>query len=346
MDTIATASSSDRRDLFTETANRRALSPIIIEKDFWVCWTLKQATSLESIGPNLIFKGGTSLSKVFGLIQRFSEDIDLSIQRSYLGFAGEADPEKATSRTKQREQVLSLRDACRECVRTVVLPALSARFDSILGPEGWNLTLDEVDANTLNFVYPAAAPTRRARGARSWLPLAYIRPEVRLELGAGSDPYPVGDYPIRSYAAEAFPQAFSDAECSVTALEAERTFWEKATLVHAEYHRAADKPTPARISRHYYDLHQLAWSEQGRRAVADRELLRRVAEHKQVYFASGWAHYETAAAGGIHLIPPDTRLKELAQDYDLMRDMFFGPFPKIEEILTRLQELEREINAQ
>lgn len=70
------------------------------------------------------------------------------------------------------------------------------------------------------------------------------------------------------------------------------------------------------------------------------------AEHKQVYFASGWAHYETAAAGGIHLVPPDTRLKELAQDYDLMRDMFFGPFPKIEEILTRLQELEREINAQ
>src|SRR5919199_5701322 len=106
MDSIATGSATDRRDLFTETASRRALSPVIIEKDFWVCWTLKQVTSLESIGPNLIFKGGTSLSKVFGLIQRFSEDIDLSIRRDYLGFEGESDPEKASSKSKQQKAVL------------------------------------------------------------------------------------------------------------------------------------------------------------------------------------------------------------------------------------------------
>lgn len=345
MDGIATAPAADRRDLFTETASRRALSPVIIEKDFWVCWTLKQAMSLESIGPNLVFKGGTSLSKVFGLIQRFSEDIDLSIQRSYLGFAGESDPERAATRTKQRERVLSLRRACRGCVRTVVLPALAARFEGLLGPKGWSLALDETDADTLNFIYPSAAPERPTPGARSWLALPYIRPAVKLELGAGSDPYPVGNYPIRSYAAESFPQAFSntDAECSVATLEAERTFWEKATLVHAEYHRAADKPTLARFSRHYYDLHQMALSEHGRRAVADRELLRRVAEHKQVYFASGWAHYQTAPTR-IHLVPPDTRLKELSQDYARMREMFFGPFPTLHEILATLQILEYQIN--
>jgi hypothetical protein len=247
MDSIAT-SATDRWDLFSETASVRGLSPVVIEKDFWVCWSLKQVTSLESIGPNLIFKGGTSLSKVFRLIQRFSEDIDLSIQRAYLGFAGERDPESAPSKTKKREGVDALRECCREYVRTVLLSTLEARFSEVLGTEGWALTVDDEDPGALNFVYPSSvAPSLRRR---AWLPLPYIRPAVKLEFGAGSDPYPVGSCPIMSYAAEAFPQAFSDPGCSLMVLEAERTFWEKATLVHAEYHRPADKPTPLRISRH------------------------------------------------------------------------------------------------
>ena len=341
MDTIAT-SATDRGDLFTESARIRGLSPVIIEKDFWVCWTLKQVTSLESIGPNLIFKGGTSLSKVFGLIQRFSEDVDLSIQRSYLGFAGDADPENATSKTKQQKSVLSLRETCRQCVLTVLLPALEARFREVLGAEGWSLAIDEEDPGTLNFVYPAAAPSRRRR---TWLPLSYIRSAVKLEFGAGSDPYPVGTYPIVAYAAEDFPRYFDEPQFSVTVLEAERTFWEKATLAHAEYHRPEGSLIPLRSSRHYYDLHQMAPSERGRRALADRALLERVADHKRVYFACGWASYETAPTGGIHLVPHESRMRDVAQDYERMRDMFFGPFPRFEEILVTLQELETKINA-
>lgn len=345
MDAIAIGSAADRRDLFVETARIRSLSPVIVEKDFWVCWTLRQVTSLDTIGPNLIFKGGTSLSKVFGLIRRFSEDIDLSIRRDYLGFEGETDPEARPSKQKRKDAVEALRRVCGERVRTELLPALSSRFEKVLGPGGWSLTLDEQAPDTLNFTYPSAAPGGRSRSGGSWTALPYIRPAVRLELGAGSDPYPVGSYRITPYAAEAFPQAFKEAECSLIVLEAERTFWEKATLIHAEHHRPADKPTPLRISRHHYDLHQLAQSERGRRALAHRELLRRVAAHKQVYFASGWARYEIAATGGLRLVPPEPRLKGIEQDYEQMRDMFFGPFPRFEEILATLQALETEINT-
>ena len=131
----------------------------------------------------------------------------------------------------------------------------------------------------------------------------------------------------------------------MTVLAAERTFWEKATLLHAEYHRPMASATPLRISRHYYDLHQLAGSEQGRRALADRRLLARVAEHKQVYFPSGWAQYEKAVAGELHLVPPEARRQEIAQDYTQMRDMFFGSVPEFGQLLDALQRLEERINS-
>src|SRR5262249_46155477 len=153
-----------------------------------------------------------------------------------------------------------LRKSCRARVQKVLLPTLAERFVAVLGPEGWSLTPDEEDPCSLDFVYPSAAPNRRTRGAGSWSASPYLRRSVKLEFGAGSDPYPVGKYPITSYAAEAFPHVFNEPAFAVTVLEPERTFWEKATLVHAEYHRPAERPTPLRISRHYYDLHQLAVS--------------------------------------------------------------------------------------
>ena len=164
MESLASGSPTDRWDLFSETASRRRLSPVIIEKDFWVCWTLRQVTSLESIGPNLIFKGGTSLSKAFGLIQRFSEDIDLSIQRSYLGFTGDNDPELAESKTKQRKSVDDLRKACTDRVQTVLLPALTERFKARLGLNAWSLTSDAEDKNTLNFVVTTQVAGAGRRG--------------------------------------------------------------------------------------------------------------------------------------------------------------------------------------
>src|SRR5258708_1839320 len=156
MDQIATTSDQDRRDLFQQTAAQMNIRPVAIEKDFWVCWTLKHIAALEHIGPNLIFKGGTSLSKVFGIIERFSEDIDLSIRRDYLGFSGDNDPERATSKTQQRKRVEQMQQKCKETVQGTILMALQEDFATLLGTERWTLRGDTEDPNTIHFTYPAS----------------------------------------------------------------------------------------------------------------------------------------------------------------------------------------------
>ena len=346
MDHVALLPAKDRLALFQEVASRRGLSLAIIEKDFWVCWTLKRVFEVPSLGEALIFKGGTSLSKVFGLIARFSEDIDLSIRRDYLGAVGEKDPEQeGLSSTQRAKRVEVLRESCRLAVQTEMLPALRSAFTAQLGAgEGtlaWRLEVDPAEEGTLLFTYPLSS-----------IPLSsvppsipeYIRPQVKLEMGAGSDPFPVGRHQVRPYAAETFPDAFQEPVAAVVALEAERTFWEKATLIHAECHRPDERPTVPRLSRHYYDLMQLAQSAVGERALADAALRERVVRHKSVYFASGWAHYETAHPGTFRLIPGEVRLSELRRDYARMHEMFFAAVPVFEDLISTLRVLEDRIN--
>src|SRR6266545_1215925 len=114
MDTFAHSSSEDRRAGFLQTAAARQMSPVMVEKDFWVCWTLKELFALPAMGDHLIFKGGTSLSKVFKIIERFSEDIDVSIDRSFLGFGGTNEPEAGTSNKEKQRRVEALKTACQK----------------------------------------------------------------------------------------------------------------------------------------------------------------------------------------------------------------------------------------
>jgi hypothetical protein len=131
----------------------------------------------------------------------------------------------------------------------------------------------------------------------------------------------------------------------VKVLEAERTFWEKATILHAEYYRPEDSITADRVSRHYYDLHQLAISQVAENALNRLDLLDRVVQHKSVFFKLGRANYEEARTGHIHLLPSATRLASLRVDYEKMKDMFFGDQPSMEKILETLENLEAIINV-
>jgi hypothetical protein len=239
----------DERNLyFVQTAERLRLSPQIVEKDFWVCWTLQALFALPGLGASLIFKGGTSLSKVYRLIERFSEDIDVSIERASLGFGGDQDPAAAASAKERGRRIGRLKAACQRTVVEDVQPALATVIAAAGGEEGdWSLRLDadDPDRQTLLFAYPARMPA----SAR-----AYLRPVVRLELGARSDHWPSAQAPITPYVAQAFPAAFRAPAVAVKVLAVTRTFREKATLLHAEYHRSPAKPIPPRLSRHYYDL--------------------------------------------------------------------------------------------
>jgi hypothetical protein len=322
----------ERAELLDDVSRKRNLAPAILEKDYWVCLTLGALFSLPEIGEHLVFKGGTSLSKVYGLIDRFSEDVDVSFHRDYLGFGDDRDPELATSNKQQKQRIEDLQAACIACIEEKLLPALSEKIASILQTtEGWKIEGDPQDPQTLLFQYPQA-------GASA---LSYIKPSVKIELGARSDHWPQETHGIRAYLGDVLELPIGLATIQV--LAAKRTFWEKATLLHAECHRPADKPMPARYARHYHDLARLANSPVAEKALADVELRKRVVAHKSVYFRSASAHYELAVPPTLRLIPDPERIDELKKDHDAMAPMFFTPPPPMDQVLETLRALETKI---
>lgn len=339
MDTVAVWSNRDRADLFNEVGAVRNLATAIVEKDFWVCWTLKRLFG-DGISPGLVFKGGTSLSKGYGLIERFSEDIDLSFDRSVLGHGDDKDPEKAESAKQADRLIKALVADVQAHIAGSFLPSLSRAIEARLGASGpvWDVTIDAQDPQTINFRYPSSL----AEG--DYANVAYVNPLVRLELGARGDPWPAVSRTITPYAAEEHPELFQAPSCEVNTLAIERTFWEKATILHAEYHRPLGKGTAERVSRHYYDLAMICRSEFADAALSTIDLLEVVANHKALYFRSGWAGYDTAEPGTLRLTPPDSRLADLKSDYAKMAQMFFGEPLPFDELMVMLAELERRIN--
>lgn len=334
MNKFVRLSAEERRLYFVQTAERMGFSPQIVEKDFWVCWILSELFALPEIGNTLIFKGGTSLSKAYRLIERFSEDVDVSIDRTTLNFNDDSDPEAKVSNKERRRRINRLRASCQRKVADDLQPALIKAIETSFGDaHGWSLTIDEddLDHQTLIYTYPTSLPGMSG---------AYIRPAFKIEMGARSDHWPSEQVRIFSYVAEHFPAAFQRPDFVAKVLAAERTFWEKATLLHAEYHRPLDKEIPIRLSRHYYDMSQLILSGVGERATGNIELLRRVVEHKKVFFQSGWAHYDDAKRGNLRLVPFPGRIRVLEDDYDKMKEMFFSERPAFSEVLRILSEWE------
>lgn len=336
MDSILRLTPRERTELYQAASQQLGIGEVIVEKDFWVCWTLRQLFSLPGISEFLIFKGGTSLSKVWRAISRFSEDIDVSLSREWLGFAGPRDPEVAASGKKQRERIDDLAAACADKIASEILPALRARAASALGGHGWTIAIDAEDPQTLRFTYPTALADHASE--------AYILREVKIECGARSDDWPAEEKTVLPYVAEPYPDTITDAAVPLRVLSIERTFWEKATILHAEAHRDEAKATPTRFSRHYADVASLADHPSAVGALARDDLRARVVEHKQVFFASGWARYDTAVRGTFRLVPPTYRLTALEADYRAMQEMFFERPQPWSAIVERLRTLEAEIN--
>lgn len=329
--------SNDERELFFRAVTDIKNMPFeIIEKDYWVVWVLERLFSLDKLKPHLTFKGGTSLSKVYGLIDRFSEDIDLSIEREFFGFGEPHNPENAPSKKKQNAIIDNLSKACSNYVQTQMLADLKDAFAASLeATDGWQVFPDQQDpdAQTLLFEYPSETSKT-----------GYIRPFVKIEIGARSEHWPVSEHRIRSYAKEALKEKIHESEIVVRVLNAERTFWEKATILHQYAHLPEDKKLPTRISRHYYDFFRLLNSEIKGKALIETTLLERVATHKSIYFASSWASYRTARKKTLKLFPPARILKELEKDYFLMEAMFFREIPDWEVILKAIKNFENEFN--
>jgi hypothetical protein len=241
MERIAAWTEQERNDLFRETGARRNMSPAIVEKDFWVCWTLGRLFASEELAPKIMFKGGTSLSKVFGLIERFSEDIDLILDWNEVSTD---DPFAERSKTKQEGFNKKIVEESREYIAQHLLPEVQAILGDLCA-----ISLSEDEPDVIHVTYPASFSDE------------YLRPEIRLEIGPLAQWTPNDSYHIQPYAAEEFPEVFDQPRCRVQAVRAERTFWEKATILHHEAHRPENNAVPSGYSRHYYDLARMAMAE-------------------------------------------------------------------------------------
>lgn len=329
----------DQATIIREVAARRDVSAVMVEKDFWVSWTLAVLFAHPEFSDQLVFKGGTSLSKVFGVIERFSEDIDLSVSPDFVGIKEEW-VEEAESRNKRTKRMEQLEVACIEKVRERFTPELERIAEASLGkPKNGTQWMEfQIDDDTHSPVVLFHYPSNEATG------FDYLRRSVKMEFGSLTDQKPAGKHVIRPWVAKEFPQLLPDFHCDLLALDLERTFWEKATILHAEYHRDAAQPIRDRFSRHYADTASMATRADIGTVLSNSDLRQHVVDWKSRFFPSSWARYDLAKPGTFHLVPPESRRTELEKDYRAMLPMFLNEPPPFASVLEALAELESRIN--
>ncbi len=342
MQELLKASREDRTKYFQEATARsqNIKNVIIIEKDFWVCWTLDQIFSNPALSPHVTFKGGTSLSKCYNIIDRFSEDIDLTLSKQYIGITAENDPATATSNNQRGNRLEELSKKVKNKITNNVKPLLTEGFRKNIATyfddTEWQLETDEKDEQSLIFHYPSCFE-KKSDG--------YIQSSIKLEFGARADISPCETRTVTTYAQQLLPELFdSPSEITVTTLAAKRTYWEKITLLHAEYHRDPKKPLPGRLFRHYYDIAMLDKSNLTYDAMQDTALLSDVVRNKTIYFPSKWANYDEANIGTLRIYPNEAFIEQLKQDHRNMSEMFFGNAPDFNDTLSAIQNIERVIN--
>lgn len=321
---IALLSNEERNELFAETASKMGTTNAIAEKDFWVVWVLSKVFADDRLNKILMFKGGTSLSKVFDLIGRFSEDVDLILDWTLVS---EEDPSAARSNSKQDKFNKLVNESAKAYIKNTLLPILS----EILFPV-CQCKIDDKDAFSINIKYPSVFDD------------AYLRPEILLEIGPLASWLPSEEYEVQSFAASYFPKLFTIPKCKVNTIVAKRTFWEKATILHHEANRPEASEIPPRYSRHYYDLAMMTKSTVKDEALNNLELLENVVEFKKKFYPRGWAEYDNAKPGTLRLLPPAHRLSALKKDYVAMSHMIFDKHLEFDEIMEVLAKLEVEIN--
>ena len=324
---------NERRRLLCEEAGQRlGLAATSVEKDFWICWALRELFALTLWGEQLSFKGGTSLSKGWGLIQRFSEDIDVVISREFFGFDGE------TLSNNQRKKLIK---TCSERIHHELLPALHDHIHQrIPSDQKWSLSPaskeEDPDQQTLIFEYPRSIENANA----------YSLPLVKIEMGARSATEPCESPAMQPYLCEVFSRILGPGQFAVRTIAARRTFWDKVMLLHEETYRPPEKSAPkARMARHYYDVWCMIGKGIADQAMGDTGLFERVAEHRQNFFGHSWVDYETLRPGSLRLLPREDQLSTWRTDYAAMRsEMFFGDVPKFDEILSVVADFAKRFN--
>lgn len=347
MHNIINATTENRFILFRDAGTKLNIPTPMIEKDFWVCFVLSKLFSDPELRDALRFKGGTSLSKGYGVIERFSEDLDLILDKTLV-----LGDEPLFKETYKKQRLFA--DEVDAKVATYISTELKGKIEKLLDGVVQIYTDEEytnvnskykpknIDNKLLHIVYDHTSEEK------------YLRPDILLEIGIMSARTPCEDRDVLPYVATAF-DSLGIKPISIPTVMPKRTFWDKATILHREHYRPATKKeketetelpnyTPARYSRHYYDLYKMGHTPIKDAALADKELLQDVVDRKDKLYHCQWARYEDCLNGQFRLLPNEQNRIHVSQDYKAMQNMIYGDVPSWEEILDYLAELENEIN--
>lgn len=298
----------------------------LLEKDIWICWILDR---LFTLPVRMAFKGGTSLSKCYNLIDRFSEDVDVTIDyRDLMPDLDIASETKNSLKNKRKE----LQERLGLYIGDVAMPMLEKEFNRQFDQDRFDIKFE--DGGKLYFNYPSVFKTDSS---------GYVAESVLIEFGGTNKTEPNDSLLVKPYLMTndlSFPNA------NVKVYSPNRTFWEKVTLIHVECHRGRLVKTPDRMSRHWYDLAKLAQSDVKEKALADKELLNDVLLIKKSFFNAGYANYDKCENKQFVLVPTQNEIKQLTADYTAMSKsaMFMSKPPPFDQIIDQLNKLQKEIN--
>lgn len=295
-------SDNQKYKVFDEVSKRKKLPIFTVEKDWWVVQTLDIIFRLD-VAKYLLFKGGTSLSKAWHLINRFSEDIDLALNREYLGFDGGL---------ISKSQVKKLRVASFEFVTTLFYENLQKGFQE-KGYANVNLSFENLgyrDQDPVSILIHYPSVTNHS---------TYVLPRVKVELGSRSLKIPYSICSIQSFVGEEFENlSFSDLPISIPCVNPERTMLEKLFLLHEEFQKPRDKIRINRLSRHLYDVAKIYESKHGNK-IFNNELVVSIIKHRERFNAMRGIKYDTLYPPYLDPIPPTELLKKWELDYKTMQ---------------------------
>jgi hypothetical protein len=341
-DEILRADIETRESLFSTTAQRIGTTPQNTEKDFWVCWALDALFNGRKSGPRLLFKGGTSLSKGFGLIQRFSEDVDVTVFRDDLGQDYSFDQLAEMSGNKRARALNEIKSACEAYINgelqeqlTAIAADVAAR--TALPRNQLAVERNSADSQSLLIRYPTATPDDD-----------YVEKVVKIESGAKSALDPNTPKSIRPYCSEDVPDL--DLTVSqVTVVDADRTFWDKVVILHGLRRwfeiRGELRGGGHRISRHYYDLYELLRVDLGSNAATDLKLGADCVAHARMFFDRPDFDLASAHPPTFVLTPEGDMYEALKRDYAAMTGMIFGEAPRFDAVIETIADLEHTINS-
>jgi hypothetical protein len=317
-----------RLRIFTETGRNLGLPAVAIEKDWWVVHTLSLILTMEC-APSLIFKGGTSLSKGWNLIQRFSEDIDLALDREYLGFKGEL----------ENADVRRLRRVSYDYMTTTFTEELRSKFVEV-GFSDVTVKYREVvnhdqDPMIIEIYYPKLTEKD-----------TYLKPGVLAEVGSRSLIEPFTDRTFATMVAENYlGQPFSDKPITIPTVNPERTFLEKIFLLYEEFQKSEEKRRVDGLSRHLYDIERLSRTEFAENALENADLYNTIVVHRSKFSRISGVDFANHSPDKISFVPPEHLLSEWEADYKLMQEnMIYGEVLPFIELIKRLTELQSRIN--